>query len=73
LFDILSASGAETLTDLKEERFKSAVAMARAMKDMEKDTRDALLYAVKLLFESNFKVLKEELQQEGEKRLRKRE
>ena len=73
LFDVLSASGAETLTDLKEEKLKNAAAMIRAMKDMEKDTREALIYAVKLLFESNFKVLLDELQQEGGKKLRKKE
>lgn len=72
LFEVLSASGAETLTDLKEDWLKSAAAMARAMKDMEKDTREALIYAVKLLFESNFRVLLDELQQEGEKKLRKK-
>ena len=73
LFEVLSASGAETLSDLKEERLKNAIAMARAMKDMEKDTRDALIYAMKVLFESNLRVLLDELQQEGEKKLRKKE
>ena len=67
LFEVLSASGALTLTDLKEESLKAAGAMIRAMKDMEKDTRDAVLYAVKLLIRSNAKVLREELQQEMEK------
>ena len=68
LFEVLTASGAETLTDLKEERIKAAGAMVKAMKDMEKDTRDALIYAVKVLFRSNAKVLLEELQQETEKK-----
>ena len=36
LFTVLSASGAVTLTDLKEESLKAAGAMVRAMKDMEK-------------------------------------
>lgn len=72
LFDVLSASGARTLTDLKEESFKSAGAMVKAMKDMEKDTRDALLYAIGLLFRSNMKVLLEEWQQESEKKPRKK-
>ena len=70
--DRLSASGARTLTDLKEESFKSAGAMVKAMKDMEKDTRDALLYAIGLLFRSNMKVLLEEWQQESEKKPRKK-
>ncbi len=72
LFAVLSASGAETLTDLKEERLKAAGAMVRAMKDMEKDTRDALFYAIGLLFRSNLKVLLEDWQQEGEKKPRKK-
>ena len=67
LFQVLSASGAVTLTDLKEESLKAAGAMIRAMKDMDKDTRDAVLYAVKVLIRSNAKVLREELQQEMEK------
>lgn len=69
LFEVLSASGAETLTDLKEDRLKAAAAMIKAMKDMEKNTRDALVRAAKLLLSSNAKVLREELQQEAEKKL----
>ena len=72
LFTVLSASGAVTLTDLKEESLKAAGAMVRAMKDMEKDTRDALIYAVRLLFRCNAKVLLEEWQQDYEKKPRKK-
>ncbi len=72
LFTVLSASGAQTLTDLKDESFKAAGAMVKAMKDMDKDTRDALLYAIKLLFRSNFKVLIEDWQQESEKKPKKK-
>ena len=68
LFDVLEASGARTLTDLKEERFKAAEAMVDAMKDMDKDTRAALVHAVKLLFRSGVKIWLEELQQEGRKK-----
>ena len=72
LFTVLSASGAVTLTDLKEESLKAAGAMVRAMKAMEKDTRDALIYAVRLLFRCNAKVLLEEWQQDYEKKPRKK-
>ena len=72
LFEVLTSSGAETLTDLKEESLKAAGAMVKAMKDMEKDTRDALIYAIRLLFRSNFKVLLEEWQQEAEKKQKKK-
>ena len=71
LFAVLTASGARTLTDLKEERFKAAGAMVKAMADMEKDTREALLYAVKVLFRSNLKVLAEDFQQETEEAVKK--
>ena len=67
LFEVLTASGAETLTDLKEESLKAAGAMVKAMKDMEKETRDALIYAVKVLFQSNAKALLEEARQEAAK------
>ena len=67
MFHVLEASGAVTLTDLKEDKVKAASAMIRAMKDMDKKTRDVLIYAVKLLLSSNLKVLKEEVQQEVEK------
>ena len=72
MFTVLFASGAVTLTDLKEESLKAAGAMVRAMKDMEKDTRDALVYAVRLLFRCNAKVLLEEWQQDYEKKPRKK-
>lgn len=72
LFEVLTASGAVTLTDLKEDRLRSALAMARAVKDMEKDTRDALLYAFALLLRSNVKALLEDWQEENEKKAEKK-
>ena len=60
LFEVLTASGATTLTDLKEDGFRAAGAMVRAMKDMEKDTRDALFNAIATLFRSNIQAAVEE-------------
>ena len=68
LFTILSASGAETLSDLREERFRSAGAMARAMKDLDPDTREVLFSALRGLFASNFHALREELQAQSTRR-----
>ena len=70
LFSVLEASGAKTLSDLKEEGLKAAGAMVRAMKAMDKDTREALGYAVKLLFRSNWKAVVEAFQQDVETRQR---
>ena len=73
LFAVLESSGAVTLTDLKEDKLKTAVTMVQAMKDMDKETRSVLAHAVKLLLSSNLKVLKEEVQQEIEKNPKVRE
>ena len=70
LFEVLTASGARTLTELKEESFKSAGARVKAMKDMEKDTREALMHAVRVLFRSSWKVLTEDIQQEAEQKIK---
>lgn len=69
LFDVLSASGAVTLTDLKADSFKAAGAMVKAMKDMNKETRDGLLNFVGLLFKSNLRMTLEGIQEETEKKL----
>ena len=68
LFDVLTASGAVTLTDLKEERFKAAGAMVKAMKDLDKETRDGLLGFMGMLFMSNLRLTLEGLQEESEKK-----
>ena len=64
LFEVLTASGATTLTDLKEDGFRAAGAMVRAMKDMEKDTRNALFNAIATLFRSNIQAAVEEAREE---------
>lgn len=66
LFNVLEAGGAKTLSDLKEEGFKAAGAMIKAMKSLDKETREALNYAMKLLFRSNWKAAVETIQQEVE-------
>ena len=65
LFEVLTASGATTLTDLKADGFRAAGAMVRAMKDMEKDTRDALFNAIATLFRSNIQAAVEEAREEA--------
>ena len=67
LFDVLTASGATTLTDLKGESFKAVSAMIRAMKEMDKSTREGLFKFIRLLFRSNLRLLLENIQEESEK------
>ena len=50
----------------------AVLAMARAVKDMEKDTRDALYYAFALLLRSNVKALLEDWQEGNEKKAEKK-
>jgi hypothetical protein len=68
MFTVLSASGAATLTDLKADSFKAVGAMVRAMKDLDKETRDGLLKFMGLLFRSNLLLTLEGIQEESEKR-----
>ena len=68
LFTVLTASGAATLTDLKADSFKAVGAMVRAMKDLDKETRDGLLQFLGLLFRSNLRLTLEGIQEETEKR-----
>ena len=68
LFTVLTASGAATLTDLKADSFKAVGAMVRAMKDLDKETRDGLLKFLGLLFRSNLRLTLEGIQEETEKR-----
>ena len=68
LFHVLSASGAVTLTDLKTDSLKAVGVMIKAMKDLDKETRDGLLEFVSILFKSNFRMILEGIQEETEKK-----
>ena len=67
LFNVLTASGAATLTDLKVEKLKAAGAMIKAMKDLDKETRDRLLSFFSLMFKSNMRLVLEDIQEGSEK------
>lgn len=68
LFDILTASGAVTLTDLKAESYKAVGPMIKAMTHLDKETRDGLLNFAGILFKSNFRLILEGIQEETEKK-----
>ena len=68
LFDILTASGAVTLTDLKAESYKAVGPMVKAMTHLDKETRDGLMNFVGILFKSNFRLVLEGIQEETEKK-----
>ena len=68
LFDVLSASGAVTLTDLKADRVKAVTAMVKAAKDLDKGTREGLLNFISILFKGNLRMVLEGIQEETEKK-----
>ena len=68
LFQVLSASGARTLTDLKSDFLKSTGAIALALTELERDTRDDLVRFFGILFKSNLRLTLEGLQEEVEKK-----
>lgn len=68
LFDVLTASGATTLTDLKADSFKAAGPIIKAMKDLDKETRDGLWDFLGILFKSNLRLVLEGIQEETEKK-----
>lgn len=72
LFHVLTASGAETLTDLKEDSFRSAGAILKAMKELDREVREGLWQFLSLLVKSNLRLVLEGLQEETEKRVRRR-
>jgi hypothetical protein len=67
VFRVLSASGAVTLSDLKADSLKAAVAMVKAAKELDKESRDRLLSFVNLMFRNNMRLVMEELMETGEK------
>lgn len=66
VFQILEASGAKTLTDLRAEGFKTAGTMVKALKNLDKETREALLRFTGILFMSNLRMTLEGLQEDAE-------
>ena len=73
LFDILSSSDAKTLSDLTEDGFKTAAAMVKAMADLDKETREVLVYAFRKLFESQAQLVQEELREGRHRRKERKE
>lgn len=76
MFQVLTASGAVTLSDLKADSLKATGAMYKAMKGLDKETREGLLHFMGILVKSNLRMVLEGIQtglQEGaEKKNRKR-
>ena len=61
LFEVLSATDAETLTELREDGLRAAAAMVRTIGDLDKPTRAALRDTVRLLLRIGAKLLRQKM------------
>ena len=68
LFDVLGATDAVTLSDLRDGRLKDAVTMFRAGKDLDKETREGVTSFVALMFRGNLRLVVDDLREETEKK-----
>ena len=69
LYEVLTATGAQTLSELNGEKLKSAVSMLKSYKNLDRETRRVLSEAVKLLLRLGTKNMLESAQSEQEKEL----
>lgn len=69
LYEVLTATGAQTLSELNGEKLKSAVGMLKSYKNLDRETRRVLSEAVKLLLRLGTKNMLESAQSEQEKEL----
>ena len=71
LYTVLTCTGAKTLTELKADAWKSAAAMVRTMKDMDKETRKMLLDMLAIMLAAQTELPKWEVyREETEEHLR---
>lgn len=69
LFDVLAASGARTLTELKEDSFRSIGPMVKALKGLDRETREGLLDFIQLMFKLNARMVLEDIQGQAARHL----
>ena len=74
LFEVLSSTGAATLAEMRAQGAKTAAVMLKAMVGLDKETRDALNYAVSVLFiKSGAQSLLNDWKRENQRRRKKKE
>ena len=65
LYSVFTATGAKTLSELNEEKLKSAAAMLKTYKNLDRETRRMVSEAFKLLFKLGTKNFMQGAQEEG--------
>ena len=69
LYEVLTATGARTLSELGGEKLKSAVSILKSYKSLDRETREALSGALKLLLRIGAKNVLESAQGEQEREM----
>lgn len=69
LFNVITAGGAKTNSDLGKDRFKQALAIVKAASELDKDTRDEVVKLVQHLFDVAAKNIRSTEQSNGAERL----
>lgn len=69
LYEVLTATGARTLSELGGEKLKSVVSILRGYKSLDRETREALSGALKLLLRLGARSVLESAQDEQEKEM----
>lgn len=64
LYNILTASGAKTFTDLKEENLKGYITIAKATFNTDKEIRNGLIQFIQLMATQNARLVLDGMQQE---------
>lgn len=67
LYEVLTGTGARTLSDLNEEKLKSASGMLKTYRDLDDETRKALSSAMKLLVKFSAKSFVDEMRSSTDK------
>lgn len=73
LYEVLTSTGARTLSDLNEERLKSATGMLKTYRGLEKETQQALVGAMGLLLKYNVRSIRQEMRESQESLLKRLE
>ena len=66
LFEVLTCTGAQTLQDLTEDSFKTAVAMLKTMAGLDKETRQALMGMMTLLCKAQVLAMTDDIREDLE-------
>ena len=66
MFEVLGSTNAQTLTELDSDRLKSLAAMVKTFKDLDRESRQMLTEALRVILKASADNLKEGLEEKGQ-------